>query len=338
MRKALPYLFLLGVAAGAAGVDPAALKMFAPLPAEMDSASNPISDAKVNLGRMLYYEPRLSRSQDVSCNTCHQLDKYGIDNEPVSTGFKGQRGSRNAPTVYNAAGHVAQFWDGRAADVEEQAKGPVMNPVEMAMPSEDRVLAVLKSMPEYVAAFRTAFPGAANPVTFDNMAKAIGAFERKLVTPSRWDKFLKGDKTALTDAEQAGFNKFVEVGCAACHNGAYLGGRSYQKLGMVKPWTHDDDAGRYAVTKQNGDKLVFKVPSLRNIDRTAPYFHTGSVATLDQAVKTMAEYQNGRTLSEPEVKLIVTWLRTLRGDIPTSYIRKPELPKSTKTTPPPEKI
>ena len=192
---------------------------------------------------MLYYEPRLSKGQDISCNSCHMLDKYGVDLQPTSDGHKGKQGDRNSPTVYNAAGHFVQFWDGRAADVEEQAKGPVMNPVEMAMPSEKRVVAVLKSIPEYVELFKQAFPEDKDPVSYRNMARAIGAFERKLVTPSRWDKFLRGDSRALTNEEKAGFNLFMETGCQACHMGTYLGGNMYQMLGLAKPWPDASDPG-----------------------------------------------------------------------------------------------
>jgi len=336
-RRILLFTSLCGLlTAAAVQINRNALKMFGPLPAEMVSTANPVTEAKVALGRVLYYEPRLSRSQNLSCNSCHALDKFGIDPEPVSTGYKGQKGNRNAPTVYNAAGHIAQFWDGRAADVEQQAKGPVMNPVEMAMPSEKTVLAVLSSMPEYVTMFKRAFPGQANPVTFDNMANAIGAFERRLVTPARWDRFLKGDEAALTDAEKAGFNKFVETGCTNCHNGVYVGGNSYQKLGLVKPWPRSADPGRYAVTKNAADRMVFKVPSLRNIDRTAPYFHDGSVTKLEEAIAMMAQYQTGKTLKPAEVESIAVWLRSLTGEIPANYIKPPALPKSTAATPKPD--
>lgn len=333
MKTASACAFAALLAAAAVDVDPARLKMFAPLPEVMTAPKNPVTEAKVTLGRMLYYETRLSKNHNVSCNSCHLLDRYGVDEQQVSDGHRGQKGTRNAPTVYNAAGHFVQFWDGRAPDVEEQAKGPVLNPVEMAMSSEKDVVAVLKSMPEYVAAFRRAFPGQADPVTFDNMARTIGAFERKLVTPCRWDKFLKGDKAALTDAEKAGFNQFVETGCVTCHAGSYLGANSFQKLGLVKPWTHLSDLGRYAVSKQDADKLTFKVPSLRNIEKTAPYFHDGSVATLEQAVRLMAEHQNGKQLKPPEVRSIVTFLKALTGEIPADYIKPPVLPKSTSATP-----
>jgi cytochrome c peroxidase len=331
-------MLLLPALLGAAAVqiDPAKLKLFQPLPDVMADAQNPITEAKVALGRMLYYEPRLSKNHDVSCNTCHPLAEYGVDRQAVSDGHRKQLGTRNSPTVYNAAGHIAQFWDGRAATIEEQAKGPVMNPVEMAMPSEKAAVAVLKSMPEYVAAFRKAFPAQKDPVSYDNMARAIGAFERKLVTPSRWDKFLRGDRTALSDAEKAGFNKFVEVGCNMCHLGAYVGANSFQKLGLVKPWSHTKDLGRYAVSKQEADKLVFKVPSLRNIDQTAPYYHDGSVKTLEEAVRLMAEHQNGRKITKAETESIVRWLKALTGPIPQEYIQPPALPPSTASTPKPD--
>jgi cytochrome c peroxidase len=235
--------------------------------------------------------------------------------------------------VYNAAGHFVQFWDGRAPDVEEQAKGPVMNPVEMAMSSDKAVVGVLKSMPGYVDAFRQAFPADKDPVTFENMARAIGVFERRLMTPSRWDKFLNGDQAALSNAEKAGFNKFMEAGCQACHAGAYLGGEVYERLGAVKPYPDTSDVGREAVTKQESDRMVFKVPSLRNIDKTGPYFHTGKVATLAEAVKEMAEYQLGKQMTDDEIASLVTFLKTLTGEIPAEYIKPPELPKSTAKTP-----
>jgi cytochrome c peroxidase len=318
-------------------VDPAKLQVFKALPAVMESAGNPITDDKVSLGRMLYYDARISRGQDVSCNTCHALDKYGVDDEATSTGFKGQKGTRNSPTVYNAAGHFVQFWDGRAPTIEEQAKGPILNPVEMAMTGQKRVIAVLRSMPEYVEAFQKAFPGAKDPLTFDNVAQAIGAFERKLVTSARWDKFLGGDQTALTDQEKAGLNMFLDVGCQACHSGAFLGGSVFQKLGAVKPYPDTRDLGRFDVTKEETDKQVFKVPSLRNVEKTAPYFHDGSVKTLEEAVANMANYQLGRSLSPAEVTSIISFLRTLTGDLPSEYIKEPALPKSTAKTPKPEK-
>jgi cytochrome c peroxidase len=318
-----------------ATIDSASLALFAPLPDIMPAKSGPPTDAQVNLGRMLYYDARLSRDQKISCNTCHDLSRYGVDAEPTSDGFHGQRGTRNSPTVYNAAAHFVQFWDGRAADVEEQAKGPVLNPVEMALPNAATAVRVLKSIPEYVAVFQQAFPEDSDPVTFDNAARAIGAFERKLVTPGRWDKFLKGDQAALTPTEKAGFNTFIQAGCQACHAGALLGGNFYQKLGAVKAYPDQSDLGRNQVTKTDGDKMLFKVPSLRNIEKTGPYFHNGKVPTLDAAVTQMGEYQLGRQLKPEEVASIVTWMKSLTGEIPASYIQQPELPKSTAKTPKP---
>jgi cytochrome c peroxidase len=323
----------LGCGSGSQRIDPVKLQAFAPLPEAMPSGTGDLTEEKIMLGRMLYYEPRLSKSQGISCNSCHMLDKFGVDGESVSDGHKGQKGSRNSPSVYNAAGHIAQFWDGRAADVEEQAKGPVMNPVEMAMPAEKQVIAVLKSMPEYVQAFKKAFPENKDPVTFDNMANAIGAFERKLVTPARWDKFLRGDQASLTPAEKAGFNTFIAAGCQTCHAGAYLGGNLYQKLGVTKPYPDQSDQGRFLVTKSEGDKMLFKVPSLRNVEMTGPYFHSGKVPTLEETVAQMGEYQLGRRLNDAETKSIVTWMKTLTGDIPADYVKAPELPKSTTRTP-----
>ena len=345
MRKsAFPVLFSLLVSAialiGCANkqpqrveIDPASLQSFGSLPSVMESPDNPLTPEKVALGRKLYFEKHLSKSQDISCNTCHPLEDYGAEDSAVSEGFKGQKGSRNAPTVFNAAGHIAQFWDGRAPDVEAQAKGPMMNPIEMAMPSDKIVVATLKSMEKYREGFKKAFPEDKDPITLDNAAKAIGAFERTLTTPSRWDKFLNGDHAALSDEEKAGFNKFAEVGCPACHSGVYVGGSMFQKLGMVKPWPSTSDEGSYAVTKQEADRMVFKVPSLRNIDRTAPYFHDGSVEKLDDAVKAMAEYQLGRKLNDKEMQEIVVWLKSLRGTLYTVSVRQASQSSAVKEKP-----
>lgn len=322
--------------AGPVQLDPSDLGFFKPLPERFESEMNPITEDKVALGRMLYYENRFSINQDLSCNSCHDLEKYGVDNEATSFGHKKQRGSRNSPTVYNAAGHIAQFWDGRAQTIEDQAKGPILNPVEMAMPNAEYVLKVLKSIPEYVKLFKKVFPNDKEAVTYDNVAKAIGAFERQLVTPSRWDKFLKGDQNALTEPEKAGFALFAKLGCPTCHNGAAVGGAQFQKLGLVKPYPDQSDLGRFEHTKSESDKMVFRVPTLRNIEKTAPYFHKGQVATLEEAVKLMAFHQLGKELNDAEIASIVTWLKTLTGEIPRDYIKKPELPPSTDKTPKPK--
>jgi cytochrome c peroxidase len=332
----IPLAWVLSASgSGKVQVNAEALHLFAPLPAVMTSPDNPVTDAKVKLGRILYYDPRLSASQKISCNTCHPLDAYGAESTSVSIGHKNQKGSRNAPTVYNSAGHFVQFWDGRAPTVEEQAKGPITNPIEMAMPSNVAAVQVIKSIPEYVALFQTAFPKDIDPVTYNNMAMAIGAFERGLVTPSRWDSLLEGNQLALTDAEKSGFNTFASVGCQWCHYGPYVGGAVYQKLGVVKQWPNQTDPGRYLLTKDEIDMMVFKVPSLRNIRVTGPYFHDGSVPTLDLAIRNMAVHQRGATLTDAQVKSIRIWLESLTGEIPMRYIERPELPKSTSQTPPP---
>jgi cytochrome c peroxidase len=344
MRRAPFYCSCVVLALAACGqnaksrveVDGNKLRLFRPLPAAFQSKANPITEEKVALGRMLYYDPRLSKGQDVSCNRCHLLEAYGVDGKVVSHGHRGQKGDRNSPSVFNAAGHFVQFWDGRAENVEQQAKVPVTNPVEMAMRAEEDVVAVLRSIPGYVEAFRRAFPGENDPVTFDHMAQAIGAFERKLVTPGRWDLLLKGDRSALTDLEKAGFNRFVEAGCHSCHAGVLVGAQIYQKLGVKKRWPRTVDPGRYKVTGHQGDMFIFKVASLRNVEKTSPYFHDGSVATLDGAVRMMADHQLGLTLRPDEVAAIVAWLRALTGEIPREYIRAPVLPGSTAATPKPD--
>jgi cytochrome c peroxidase len=318
-----------------AALDPAKLAMFGALPDAFESADNPLTPEKIALGRMLFYDTRLSLSREISCNTCHLLDNFGVDGHAVSEGHKKQVGKRNANTVYNAAGQFVQFWDGRAANVEEQAKGPIVNPVEMAMPAEASVIADsrLAEIPEYVELFKKAFAGEAKPVTFENLAKAIGAFERKLVTPSRWDKFLKGDASALTEAEKKGAQTFIETGCTTCHMGPLVGGNMYQKLGLVQPWPNQADLGRYEVTKSESDKMFFKVPSLRNIEKTAPYFHDGSVATLPEAVKLMAKHQLGKTLTDEQTESIVTWLKALTGTVAADYVAKPALPPDPTSKP-----
>ncbi len=309
------------------------LPMFQPLPASVPAPDNELTDAKIDLGRMLYYENRISKGEKLSCNSCHKLDAYGQDNLPFSPGHEGKLGGRSSPSTYNAAVHIAQFWDGREPTVEAQAKGPVLNPVEMGMPSADFVVKVLKSMPGYVEAFKAAFPGEADPVTYDNFGKAVGAFERKLLTPSKWDTFLKGDKAALSAEEKKGFATFAKTGCVTCHNGAGVGGMMYQKLGLVKSWPDLKDNGRADVTKNDGEKFFFKVPSLRNITETAPYLHDGSVKTLEEMVKMMAEYQLGKQLTEEETASIVTFLKALKGEIPADYVKAPKLPEATVDTP-----
>ncbi len=321
-------------AAQKAVIDRAMLNVFKALPTRFEDPKNPITNEKVALGRMLYFENRLSKNQDVSCNSCHDLNNFGVDGKPFSPGHKKQLGGRNSPTVYNAGGHILQFWDGRAPNLEEQAKGPILNPVEMAMPSEARVVETLKSIPGYVTAFQKAFPGQADPVNYDNVGKAIGAFERQLVTPSRFDKYLAGDEKALNDAEKVGLSKFLEQGCQTCHNGAVIGG-SLQKLGLVVPF-QSKDQGRFDLTKLETDRMIFRVPTLRNVAKTSPYFHDGSVKDLNTAVKLMAQHQFGKQISDADVGHIVTFLGALTGELPKSYIAKPKLPANGPKTPKPD--
>lgn len=292
--------------------------------------------AQVALGHRLFFEPRLSKNHDISCNSCHELSSWGVDHKPTSEGHRGQKGARNAPTVYHAAWHVAQFWDGRAATLEEQAQGPVLNPIEMAMPDEKRVVATLSSMPEYMRSFQEAFPGQKQPVSLQNAARAIAAFERQLVTTSRFDRFLAGEEGALSAQERRGLEKFVLAGCTACHNGPGLGGGSFQKLGLVEPYPDTGDQGRYAVTKSEEDLMKFRVPTLRNVAKTGPYFHNGSVPDLPTAVRLMGKHQLGVTLQDSEVEDLVAFLSSLTGELPASLTQQPVLPPSTPRTPRPD--
>jgi cytochrome c peroxidase len=310
-------LVAITVATSAQADDNSWKAVFAPLPDSAATAEHPTTSERVALGRSLYLDTRLSKNNKMSCNSCHNLSTFGVDNEPTSPGHEGKRGGRNSPTSFNAALHVAQFWDGRAKDVEAQALGPILNPVEMGMASEQQVVDRLKADPKTVEAFTKAFPGEAEPLTYANVGKAIGAFERTLITPSRFDAYLKGDEKALSAAEVEGAKLFVQTGCTACHMGATLGGQMYQKLGLVKEYD-TKDLGRFEVTKNEADKKFFKVPSLRNVAKTGPYFHDGSIKTLDQAVSIMAEYQLGKQLSNDQVTSIVTFLGSLTGTPPVA--------------------
>jgi cytochrome c peroxidase len=310
-----------------ADLNPRLFRRFKPVRATIALANAPEpTGAQIDLGRMLFFDKRLSRDHDLSCNSCHALDHFGVDNEPTSIGAKGVRGRRNSPTVYNAAGHFTAFWDGRVTNVEEQAKMPILNPAEMAMPNEKAVVARLAHVPGYVTAFHAAFPGDPVPVSYDNLGRAIGAFERKLVTPSRWDKFVAGNRRALTTQEISGLKLFMDLGCMTCHTGEFLGGTMFQKVGVAAAWPNQEDQGRYEVTKLPSDRMLFKVPSLRNVAKTAPYFHDGSAKTLEEAVTFMARMQIGEELSGTDVTALVSWLGSLTGELPAKYIEPPQLP------------
>ncbi|EOQ87159.1 di-heme cytochrome C peroxidase [Leptospira yanagawae serovar Saopaulo str. Sao Paulo = ATCC 700523] len=281
------------------------------LPEKMPGSENDTEDL-ITLGKKLYFEKKLSQNESQSCNSCHNVEgkSAGVDNLPTSPGAFGKNGDRNSPTVLNAGFHFVQFWDGRAADLKAQAKGPILNPVEMAMPSEKEVLKRLNEDPDYPKMFALAFPNDKNPITYDNLANAIAAFERTLVSASRFDDFVKGDYKALSKSEQEGFKSFLAAGCTSCHSGNLLGGNSYRKVGLVNEYK-TEDLGLYNLTKKSEDKFVFKVPSLRNITLTGPYFHDGKVATIEEAVQKMAYHQLGINLSEEETKKIVLFLGTL---------------------------
>ena len=309
-------------------VDKQLLVQFGKLPGQFDNPKNAITREKVSLGKKLYFDKRFSKNQDMSCASCHSLSTFGVDGAKTSEGHKKQHGDRNSPTVLNAGGGFVQFWDGRAADVEAQALGPVVNPVEMAMPSLAALETNLRAIPDYAPEFKAAFPKDAQPVTAKNFGAAIGAFERTLVTPSRFDKYLAGDDAALTSPEKEGLVKFMDVGCPTCHTGALLGASEFKKLGLAIPWPIETDQGKFRVSKLDTDKMLFKVQSLRNVTETAPYFHDGSVVTLDEAVKLMAKHQLGKNLTAGEVKSIVAFLGSLKGEVNEDWKKEPELPAS----------
>jgi len=297
-----------------------ARKTFKILPSAADSKNNPLTPSKVKLGKLLYYDNRLSMTGKNSCNSCHNLATYGVDNKATSTGDAGQQGNRNSPTVFNAALHNMQFWDGRAKDVEEQAGMPILNPVEMAIPHKGFLINRLSAIQLYQDMFKQAFPNEKKPINYPNLQKAIGAFERTLLTPSRFDKYMAGDKSAITSEDKAGLRLFFESGCGNCHYGVGIGGETLQKFGIVTDYrtltkSKMNDEGRKKVTKNNGDKDVFKVPGLRNSAGTFPYFHDGSIANLDTVVKIMGKAQLNKDLTDIEVKRIVAFLNSLSGNI-----------------------
>jgi cytochrome c peroxidase len=307
-------------------------------PGVPEVANNPITQEKIDLGRMLFFDPRLSASGVISCNTCHNLGMGGDDNLPTSVGHGWQQGPRNSPTVLNAVFNSAQFWDGRAEDLKEQAKGPVQAGVEMANRPEN-VVKTLKSIPEYVERFSVAFPGEPDPVTFDNMAKAIEAFEVTLVTPgSAFDVWIAGDDEAMTEIQKQGLDLYIEKGCSACHAGVNFGGQDYFPFGLItKPGADilpPGDKGRYEVTKTVSDEYVFRAGPLRNIALTAPYFHSGAVWDLGAAVALMGTAQLGTQISDEEADQIVAFLNALTGEPPV--VEYPILPVETADTPRPD--
>jgi len=315
-----------------------ALEIFRPLPSTIPAvAHNPITPDKIALGKALFFDPRVSASGVFSCNSCHNLATGGDDNLETSIGHGWQKGPRNSPTALNAVFNVAQFWDGRAKDLKAQAKGPVQAGVEMANTPEN-VVATLNSMPDYIAWFKAAFPGEADAVTFDNFAKAIEAFEATLITPAPFDAWLNGNEEALTTEEKQGLALFMDKGCSSCHAGINVGGQGYFPFGVVEKPGADvlpqNDKGRFAVTNTADDSYVFRAAPLRNVALTAPYFHSGKVWNLKQAVAVMGTAQLGQELNDEEVNLIVAFLNSLTGRVPE--VNVPVLPAETDATPRPD--
>ncbi len=326
-RTILSVATALLVSSFAAQAAPASKEPIQPIaPAKV---TNP---ALVELGKQLFFDPRLSKSGFISCNSCHNLSMGGSDNLKSSIGHGWQKGPINAPTVLNSRFNLAQFWDGRAADLKAQAGGPIANPGEMAY-SHELAVSTLRTVPGYRGAFRKAFGN--DEVNIERITQAIASFEETLVTPdSRFDKWLKGDRKALSVDELAGYKLFKESGCVACHNGPAVGGNSYQKMGVVETYKTSNPAeGRVGVTGQDADRFNFKVPTLRNVELTYPYFHDGAADTLGEAVDTMGRIQLGRKFSPEENARIVAFLKTLTGRQPSFPM--PILPPSADATPRP---
>jgi cytochrome c peroxidase len=323
---------------------PLSVSAFEALPKKVPvPANNPITPAKVELGKQLYFDPRLSKDGTVSCNSCHNVMAGGEDNRPNSVGIKGQHGGRSAPTVWNSAFLSVQFWDGRAKSLEEQAKGPLTNPIEMGMDNHDAVIARIKSIPGYVDGFKKAFPGSKD-INIDQVAMAIATYERTLVTPdSPFDLYMKGNKKALSAAAVRGMNLAQSVGCTSCHSGPNFAGPLlpegagfYQKFPTFPGSSYDSkyeltaDEGRSGVTKNPADKHFFRVPTWRNIALTAPYMHNGKVPNLPEAVRVMAKTQLNKELKEEEVSDLVAFLNALTGKFPEQ--KMPRLPGSDGVT------
>jgi cytochrome c peroxidase len=333
LRKFL--LFVLSLGSFSAYAEFKALPTEAPVPTD-----NPQSPSKIELGKMLYFDPRLSVDGTVSCNSCHNVMLDGGDGRPVGVGVRGQRGGRGSPTVWNSAFHTVQFWDGRAASLEEQALGPLTNPIEMGMPSHDAVMERINKIPGYVQAFKKAFPKDVSP-TIQNLGKAIAAYERTLITPnSPFDKYVKGNKKAMTVQQIRGMKLVQEIGCTSCHTGVNFAGEGfkmgeghYQPFPQIPGSKYDrqydltSDKGRYEVTKKDEDKNHWRVPTWRNVAITAPYFHNGKVKTLDEAVRVMAKTQLDMDLKDDQVDDIVSFLNALTGEFPKQTI--PQLPKTS---------
>jgi cytochrome c peroxidase len=297
-------------------------RIFSPLPDAMPGSENDTPE-RIALGKQLYFEKRLSINDTQSCASCHILDNgiAGVDNLPTSPGAKGELGTRNSPTVLNAGWQDSQFWDGRAEDLVEQAKGPILNPIEMGMPDEQTVEKKIRGIAEYQDAFAAAFPDDKPAISYQNIAEAIAAFERTLITPSRFDDFMKGDADALSAAEQRGLEAFIKIDCKTCHDGTLVGGETYEPLGKENPYENQTDQGMYTVTQDENDRMFFKVAPLRNVALTAPYFHDGKIATLDEAVRKMGILQLDEELTDQQVSDITSFLKALTDKNREQYVK-----------------
>ena len=336
LRKSV-MIFSALISASVWGMKPLPQKV--PVPAD-----NPITPAKIELGKMLYFDPRLSIDGTVSCNSCHNVMSDGGDGRPVGVGVRGQRGGRGSPTVWNSAYNTVQFWDGRAASLEDQAKGPLTNPIEMGMADHDEVMKRVNQIPGYVAAFKKAFPKDKDAVTIDNLAKAIATYERTLITlNSPFDRYIKGNKKALTVQQVKGMKLVEEIGCTSCHTGENFSGDGfkmgeghYQPFPQIPGSKFDKmydllaDKGRFEVTKKDEDKNHWRVPTWRNVTLTAPYFHNGKVKTLDEAVRVMGKTQLGMDLTDEQISNIVAFLNSLTGEFPKQIM--PKLPPTENFT------
>ncbi|WP_437605857.1 cytochrome c peroxidase [Sorangium sp. So ce834] len=301
-------------------IAPERLASFAPMPAGPATPPDPSTAAQIRLGRMLFQDPRLSKNHDIACSSCHPLETWGVDGRKLSRGSDDREPPRNTLSIYNVANYFALLWDGRKDNLVDQAKEVLASPRAMASTPEG-VEAALSSSEGYARAFAEAFPDPPHTITFDKVTRALAAYEKTLFTrSSRWDKFLEGDTGALSGEEKEGFNLFVDVGCISCHFGPDVGATMYQKAGLVKPWPDTKDRGRYEITRHDVDWMVFRVPSLRNVAQTGPYFHDGSVSSLEEAVRRMARHQLGQELRDEEARLIALWLGSLTGEIPHADI------------------
>jgi cytochrome c peroxidase len=320
-----------------------------PLPTKVPvPADNPMTPGKIELGKKLYFDPRLSMDGTVSCNSCHNVMSDGADGRPIGAGIHGQRGGRGSPTVWNSAFNTVQFWDGRAKTLEDQAKGPLTNSREMGMTSHDLVVDRIRQIPGYIAEFKKVFPKDKEPVIIDNVAKAIATYERTLITPnSPFDKYIRGNKKAMSTQQIRGMKLIEEIGCTACHTGDNFNGEglkmgegNYRPFPQIpgskfdKMYDLTTDLGRFEVTKNPEDKNLWRVPTWRNVALTAPYFHNGKVKTLEEAVRVMAKVQLDNDLKDEQVADIVAFLNALTGEFPKQTM--PMLPPTPGTTLTPE--